>query len=143
MPDNPEATIQKVKVSTWSTLPDRQPTYALVGNVDLVVIRYDENVSVMYGRCVHRGALMADGTVNGNNLICGVHGWDYRLETGISEYNNSESLHKFSSWIDHQQDGVFVDADEIHRWELAHPQPYHRDDYQGLYKDFHGTPRRA
>ena len=83
---------------------------------------------------------MADGAVNGQNLVCGVHGWDYRLDTGISEYNNSEALHKFSAWIDHQEDGVYVDEEEIRSWELAHPQPYHREDYQGLYKDFHGTP---
>ena len=47
---------QKVKVANWSTLQNRVPTYALVANVDLVVIRYDENVSVFYGRCLHRGA---------------------------------------------------------------------------------------
>ena len=35
---------------------------------------------------------MSDGHVSGANLICGVHGWDYRLDTGVSEYNNSETL---------------------------------------------------
>ena len=54
-------------------------------------------VSVLYGRCAHRGALMSDGYVDGDNLMCGLHGWDYRLDTGISEYNNSETLPKFSS----------------------------------------------
>ena len=31
----------------------------------------------------HRGALLADGYVDGRNLICGVHGWDYRYDTGV------------------------------------------------------------
>ena len=140
MSETREATRHKVKVSSWSSLQDRQPTYALVGKVDLVVVRYDDEVSVLYGRCLHRGALMADGSVNGKNLICGVHGWDYRLDSGISEYNNSEILHKFTAWIDHDNDGVFVDEGEVRSWELEHPQPYHREEYQGLYKDFHGTP---
>ena len=30
---------------------------------------YDDSVSVLYGRCLHRGALMADGHVDGHNLI--------------------------------------------------------------------------
>ena len=56
--------------------------YALVADVDLVVLRYGDEVSVLYGRCLHRGALMSDGRVEGDNLICGVHGWDYRCDTG-------------------------------------------------------------
>jgi len=88
------------KVATWSALEDRQPAYALVADVDLVVVRYDDQVSVLYGRCLHRGALMSDGHVDGDNLICGVHQWDYRLETGVSEYDNDEVLEKFTAWID-------------------------------------------
>jgi glutamate synthase domain-containing protein 2 len=100
-------------------------------------VRYGDEVSVLYGRCLHRGALLADGHVDGPNLICGLHGWDYRLDTGVSEYNNEERLQRFSSWID---DGrVWVDADEIAAWELDHPQPYRRGAYQGAYADVHGT----
>ena len=127
-----------VKVAAWSELKDRQPAYALVGGVDLVVIRYDEEVSVLYGRCLHRGALLADGSVRGNNLICGVHNWDYRLDTGVSEYSNAEVLEKFTAWV--EDDAVFVDADEVAAWEEEHPQPYQRDEYLGLYADVHGTP---
>ena len=32
----------KVKVATWSELEDRKPAYALFGNVDLVVVRFDD-----------------------------------------------------------------------------------------------------
>jgi nitrite reductase/ring-hydroxylating ferredoxin subunit len=78
-----------VAVARWSELPDREPVHTLVGEVDLVVTRFGERVSVLYGRCLHRGALMADGHVDGDNLICGVHHWDYRLDTGVSEYNNA------------------------------------------------------
>jgi nitrite reductase/ring-hydroxylating ferredoxin subunit len=130
--------MNKVAVAAWSDLADRMPAYALVGNVDLVVVRRGEDVSVLYGRCLHRGALRADGFVDGENLICGLHNWDYRIETGISEYNNAEVLRKFSSW---RVDGkVLVDADEINAWEKDHPQPFRRDVYQGLYADLHGDP---
>lgn len=130
----------EVKVSTWSTLEDRAPAYALVAGVDLVVIRYDDDVSVFYGRCHHRGALLADGHIDGANLICGVHGWDYRYDTGVSEYKNSEVLHKFGARIDAEADAVFVDEAEVESWRQDHPQPYRRDEYLGLYQDVHGTP---
>jgi len=126
--------MQKTPVATWADLKDREPEYAIVGEVDLVVVRFDETVSVFYGRCLHRGALMSDGHVDANdNLICGVHNWDYRLDTGVSEYENSEKLPKFQAWI---EDGkVLVDADEINAWGKANPQPYNREDYLGLYQD--------
>jgi len=92
-----------VSVAKIGELADRKPAYALVGEVDLVVVRFDEDVSVFYGRCLHRGALMSDGFVRGNNLICGVHYWDYRLDSGASEYNNEEALQKFVSWIEDDQ----------------------------------------
>ena len=72
------------KVAAWGALEDRHPVYALVANVDLVVIRFDDQVSMFYGRCQHRGALLADGYIDGANLVCGVHGWDYRYDTGIT-----------------------------------------------------------
>jgi methylamine---glutamate N-methyltransferase subunit C len=129
--------MKKTCIANWQDLEDRKPAYALLANVDLVYVRYDDQVSVLYGRCAHRGALMSDGSIDGDNLICGVHGWDYLYATGVSEYNNSERLHKFSSWI---EDGsVWVDEEEIAAWEKDNPQPYKRDAYQGLYQDYTGS----
>ena len=129
--------MKRIPVAQWSQLEDRKPKHALVGSVDLVVTRFDDQVSVLYGRCAHRGALMSDGHVEGPSLICGLHGWDYRLDTGVSEYNNSETLPQFESWI--EEDTVWVDGDQITQWELGHPQPYQRTSYQGVYQDPTGT----
>jgi len=125
------------KVADWDDLDDRSPAYACVEDVDLVVVRWDDSVSVLYGRCLHRGALLADGHVRGDDLVCGLHDWDYRLATGVSAYNNAERLPTFEAWI---EDGeVYVDADEIAGWAKDNPQPYDRAAYQGLYQDHHGT----
>ncbi len=127
--------MKKVELCKYSELKDRQPKHALVENVDLVIIRYDDNVSVLYGRCLHRGALMADGHIEGENIICGVHGWDYRMDTGVSEYNNSEALTKFTAII--ENDKVMVDADEISTFTIKNPQPFNRDSYLGEFADTH------
>ena len=130
--------MNKVAIAKYKDLNDRDPAYALVGTVDLVVVKFDKEVSVFYGRCLHRGALMADGFVRGNDLICGVHNWDYRLDSGVSAYNNEEALPKFKSWV--KSGDVLVDKDEIDAWAEANPQPFDRDAYLGLYADTsHGT----
>jgi len=133
--------MNKVAIKKWDELKDREPAHALVAEVDLVITRFDDDVSVLYGRCAHRGALMSDGHIDGDNLICGVHGWDYRMDTGVSEYNNSETLHKFSAWIEGEK--VWIDQDEIEEWVKDHPQPYNRDAYQGAYQDPVGSPEET
>lgn len=122
-----------VPIISFSELQDRKPAYAEYENIDLVVIRYDEQVSVLYGRCLHRGALLSDGHIEGNNLICGVHYWDYRYDTGVSEYNNEEALQKFTAKVEAGQ--VLVNADEIKAFAEEHPQPFNREQYQGQYAD--------
>ncbi len=127
-----------IRVATWSEVPERMPTGVAVEGVDLVIIRRGEEHSVLYGRCLHRGALLADGHIDGDNILCGLHGWDYRIDTGVSAYNNAEVLEKFTSWID---DGdLFVDGVEVADFLMRHPQPFDPDLYQGSYQDPHLVP---
>ena len=113
-----------------------------MAGVDLVIVRWsrdgEDQVSVLYGRCLHRGALLADGRIEGHNLVCGVHDWDFRYDTGVSEYDENERLQRFDAWI---EDGrVWVDEDELDAWTKDHPQPFRRDEYQGAYADTDGAP---
>lgn len=136
----PQSFEKPVAICRWSELADREPKPVLLANVDLVVVRYGESVSVLFGRCPHRGAMLADGRVEGENLICGLHGWDFRVDTGISEYNNAERLPKFRAHIDIKADAVVVDELEISSWERDNPQSFSRDTYLGQYADIHGGP---
>ena len=88
-----------VAIAKYDELAQKEPQHAQVSNTDLVIIRFGDLVSVLYGRCLHRGALLSDGYVDGQNLICGLHNWDYRIETGVSEYAPDEILHKFREAI--------------------------------------------
>ena len=124
-----------IELIAFNKLEDRQPKHALVENTDLVIVRYDHEVSVLYGRCLHRGALMADGYIRGDNLICGLHNWDYRMDTGVSEYNNKEVLYKFRSAVHNSM--VYVDRADIVAYEELHPPSFNRDNYLGVFADTH------
>lgn len=126
---------KKIELCSYDELIDKNPTHFQVNGLDLVAILYNDTVSVLYGRCLHRGALMADGHVDGHNLVCGVHNWDYRIDTGVSEYSNDEALHKFTTNI---EDGlVYIDESEINEYLEVHPQPFNRDNYLGQFADTH------
>ncbi len=126
---------EPISIAKVSELKNKEPKHALVNDLDLVIVKFDSDISVLYGRCLHRGALMSDGHVDGHNLICGVHGWDYRVDSGVSEYNNKEVLHKFSTKI--EGDNLIVDGFEITAYLQNHPQPFNRNQYLGAYADTH------
>ena len=128
----------------WDSLDDRVPVAAFAEGVDLVVIRYGDGPaqhSVLFGRCQHRQALLADGTVRGDDLICGVHGWDYRIDTGVSSYNDREHLHRFDSAI---VDGVVtVASTELADYRRSHGlrltvEP--ANEYEVHYRNAHTSP---
>lgn len=128
--------LEPIYLAKLSDLEDRKPQHARVENTDLVLIRYDDKVSVLYGRCHHRGALLADGHVDEfDNLICGLHHWDYRIDTGVSEYNNEEALYAFQTALHEAQ--VYIDRAEVVAFEEMHPQPFRRKEYLGDFQDTH------
>lgn len=127
--------MKKHLLTPLSCLASKKPKHFLVNGLDLVAI-YDEiDISVLYGRCLHRGALLGDGHIQGGNLICGLHGWDYRYDTGISEHSNLASLHKFNAWI--EDTNVYIDMSEVENFLIQNPQPFDRQAYQGDYADTH------
>ena len=132
------ADVRPVRIAEWDDLDDGDPVGATVAGIDLVIIRRGDDHSVLYGRCLHRGALLCDGHVDDDNLICSLHGWDYRIDSGVSAYNNDEVLERFTSWID--DGGVHVDELEVRSFRDRHPQPFDPDVYQGYYQDPHGIP---
>jgi methylamine---glutamate N-methyltransferase subunit C len=131
--------VNKTSLTRFEQLKPEIPQHFLVANVDLVVIRWPdaEKVSVLYGRCRHRGALMADGAVGGDRLTCKLHGSTYRYRTGKNVHYPGADLKHFSSWIENGV--VWVDADEIAEWEKSNPQKYQRDTYQGQFVDHKGS----
>jgi len=127
--------IDAIEVAVFDHLENREPTYGRASKTDLVLIRYENNVSVLHGRCLHRGALLSDGSVQDDNLICGLHNWDYRIDTGVSAYNNTEVLHKFREFL--HEGKVYLDKNEVLEYEESHPSQFNEDEYLGKYADTH------
>ncbi len=110
---------EPVAIARFDELPDREPVGVALFGDELVVIRDGAGHSVLSGRCLHRGARLADGKVVGDDLICSLHGWDYRIETGVSAYDHTQCLHKYASAV---VDGdVVVDGAEVRAQRRRHP----------------------
>ncbi|MFF5965193.1 glutamate synthase-related protein [Streptomyces collinus] len=130
-----------IPVARWDALEDAVPAAAQADGVDLVVVRRGEDVAVLEGRCPHRGALLADGRVDGENIVCGVHGWDFRLDSGVSAYNPAERIHRFAARREGEH--VVIDKSELAAYQAGSPAPSPASEstYDRLYTDPHqNTP---
>ncbi|BBZ01984.1 glutamate synthase [Mycolicibacterium chitae] len=118
-----------MQVAALSDLPDNAPFAVVAAGVDVVLVRRGADVAALYGRCAHRGALLADGHVDGNALVCDLHGWRYNVDSGVSPVNPAVALATFPAWV---RDGaVYVDRSAIAEFARANPQPDRDDGYQG------------
>src|SRR5512134_4201147 len=113
------ATGEDLPVVRRPDLADRVPMGVVVDGVDLVVVRDGDRVRVFEGRCPHRGALLGDGSCVGEDLVCGVHGWDFRIDTGVSAYDPTQRLHRFPEQV---VDGVVtVRAADLAAFRASRP----------------------
>lgn len=119
-----------LRVASLDDLVDGRPHPVSISGVDVVLIRRGGDVSALHGRCAHRGALMSDGHLEGDLLVCGLHGWRYDAVTGVSPVNPAVALTRFPAWT---SDGVvYVDEAAITEFTRADPTSSHPDDgYQG------------
>ena len=135
--------MQKTKLAQLTDLEPLTPSHALLANVDLVVVRWDEggedHVSVLYGRCKHRGALLADGFIDGDNLICGVHNWDYPLQVRGQRVQQQRAASTASTLVGRKKRRLRRRGRDRGLGDASTPSRSRREEYQGNYADVHGT----
>ncbi|GAA2547371.1 glutamate synthase-related protein [Mycolicibacterium diernhoferi] len=120
-----------VHAAALADIPEGAPYGVEVAGVDLVLIRSGNDISALHGRCAHRGARLADGHIEGDALICDLHGWRYDTKTGIAPVNPSVALTMFPAWV---TDGeVYVDESAVFAFAASNPRPSGDDGYQGAW----------
>jgi nitrite reductase/ring-hydroxylating ferredoxin subunit len=63
-------------------LPEATPTKAMLGTTGLVVVRRGDLVWALKETCSHAGGPLAQGTLDGYNIVCPWHGSAFRLSDG-------------------------------------------------------------
>ena len=71
------------ELPTATTPPGSGPCAVAAGDVDLVVLYAGQaGLKVYEGRCPHQGALLGEGELEGNLLVCRNHRWKFDVDTG-------------------------------------------------------------
>jgi len=80
--DRWEAGAPAVRLCRISDLRGPGPFAASARGEELVVLRSAERLKAFEGRCPHQGALLAEGELVGDELVCRNHRWRFDVATG-------------------------------------------------------------
>jgi cytochrome P450/nitrite reductase/ring-hydroxylating ferredoxin subunit len=61
------------------------PHAVAAGGIDIVLVRTERGLRAFEGRCPHRGALLGEGELHGETLVCRNHRWRFDVETGARD----------------------------------------------------------
>ena len=114
-----------VEVLKQDQLAEGQGTTVFVNERDIALYRYQGAFYALDNTCLHRGGQLGDGWMDGPNVICPLHGWDYDVKTGVSRYEPRERVATYPVRL--EGDSVQIDADAVP------PKPRFQDEYLGLW----------
>ncbi|MBE3583150.1 MAG: non-heme iron oxygenase ferredoxin subunit [Limnochordaceae bacterium] len=70
------------KVGRWAEIPSGQGVRRLVDGFALAIFRVDDTPYVIEDTCSHEEASLADGRLEGRQVVCPLHGARFDLATG-------------------------------------------------------------
>lgn len=68
-----------------SMLVENRPTQAIVGDLDVVIVKRNGSIHALADRCAHRGGMLHEGELDGDCITCPLHGTRFRLDDGAIE----------------------------------------------------------
>jgi cytochrome P450/nitrite reductase/ring-hydroxylating ferredoxin subunit len=72
----------RVCVARADAIAEGVPHSVSANGVDLVLIRTRDGLRAFQGRCPHQGALLGEGEIDGNELVCRNHRWRFDTNDG-------------------------------------------------------------
>jgi nitrite reductase (NADH) small subunit len=74
-----------LKVGSLSELPPGSVKEVEVGGDSFALCNLDGSLHCLEGICPHAGGPLGQGTINGKNLVCPLHEYEFDLQTGVND----------------------------------------------------------
>jgi nitrite reductase (NADH) small subunit len=76
---------QWVQVTTCESVPLREGRAVTIGGRQIAIFNLGDRFLATDNQCPHRGGPLCDGIVAGESVVCPLHAWKVRLDTGAVE----------------------------------------------------------
>jgi len=89
-----------VKVLDVADLSPGQPALVPLDDRDVAVIRRGDEILAIGNECPHQGGSLCDGWVEGDIVICPLHGWEFDLRSGACMTVPGESVPRYTATVE-------------------------------------------
>lgn len=93
----------RVRALDLAELPPGKTALVTVDGMDVALFRRGGEVFAIGNECPHQGGSLCDGMVEGDIVICPLHGWEFDLRSGACMTVPGESVPQFTVTV---QDGA-------------------------------------
>ena len=100
----------RVKALDVAALPRGEAALAVVNGLDVAVFRRGEEILAIGNACPHQGGNLCDGFIEGDIVICPLHGWEFDLRSGACMTVPGESVPRYRVTV---EDGAIWLEEEI------------------------------
>jgi nitrite reductase (NADH) small subunit len=70
------------------------------GDRTICVANVNGTISAMDNVCIHRGGPIAQGTLEGDKMVCPWHGWQWNTKTGEATHNPSAKVAVYPIYVE-------------------------------------------
>jgi nitrite reductase (NADH) small subunit len=81
-----------VKVASGSELAPDSVLEVMVAGVPYAICNVAGKISGLAGVCPHRGGPLGQGAINGPNVVCPWHAWEWNCTTGENDMDSSRTV---------------------------------------------------
>lgn len=74
-----------VQVTPCESIPLREGRAVMLGSRQIAIFNLGDRFLATDNQCPHRGGPLCDGIVAGDSVVCPLHAWKVRLDTGAVE----------------------------------------------------------
>ena len=93
-------------------LEEGQVAGATIGDVTYAILKHQEKVYVLDGKCTHEGGPLGEGYIDNSELICPWHSGAYAVDTGKANENTPwvTDIKSYKVRIDDATGDIYVDV---------------------------------
>jgi nitrite reductase/ring-hydroxylating ferredoxin subunit/multimeric flavodoxin WrbA len=83
--------------------PGRSKSFSILDekgkNIDIVVFNIDGKYYAISNTCIHKGAPLSQGFLEGDIVTCPWHGWKYSVKNGMSPHKGGDSVNSYEVMV--------------------------------------------
>jgi nitrite reductase/ring-hydroxylating ferredoxin subunit len=86
----------RTRVLPLADLPPGKTALVTVSGQDIALFRQADEIHAIGNVCPHQGGSLCDGAVEGDIVICPLHGWEFDVRSGACMTVPGESVERFA-----------------------------------------------